>query len=222
MQPTFDQLGAAGMFGSDNIFIHMTGMSDAGWKYAADAGAHVSLSVPIEMQMRHGTPPIQKAIDLGMEISLSSDVECTMTSDPFTQMRGLLTLQRMEANAKALAGEDYPELMTSYEAIRTATIGGAKGLKLDHKVGSLTPGKEADILLLDAGAINVAPLNNAPGAVATLMERSNVDAVLVAGKVKKWQGQLLGFDIGRLTDELVKSRDRVFAKAGVMQDLFAD
>lgn len=222
MQPTFDQLGAEGKFGPDNIFIHMTGMSDAGWKYAADAGAHVSLSVPIEMQMRHGTPPIQKAIDLGMEISLSSDVECTMTSDPFTQMRGLMTLQRMEANAKALAGEDYPELMTSYEALRVATIGGAKGLKLDHKVGSLTPGKEADILLLDAGAINVAPLNNAPGAVATLMERSNVYGVLVGGQVKKWQGQLLGFDIERLTVELVKSRDRVFAKAGIAQDLFAN
>ena len=95
MQPTFDQLAKEGKFGPDNIFLHMTGMSELGWKAAADAGAHVSLSVPIEMQMRHGAPPIQTALDFGMQPSLSSDVECTMTADMFTQMRSVLTLQRM-------------------------------------------------------------------------------------------------------------------------------
>jgi 5-methylthioadenosine/S-adenosylhomocysteine deaminase len=221
MQPTFDELGAAGMFGEDNIFIHMTGMSDDGWKYAADAGAHVSLSVPIEMHMRHGTPPIQQAIDLGMDMSLSTDVECTMTADFFTQMRSLVTLQRMFANEKALSGQEYPELMTTMEAIRQATMGGARGLKLDRKVGSLTPGKEADIILLDAEAINVAPLNNVPGAVVTLMERTNVDTVMVAGEVKKWKGQMLGFDIDRLRGELEASRDYLFEAAKIERNLFA-
>ncbi|WP_340160585.1 amidohydrolase family protein [uncultured Hoeflea sp.] len=221
MQPTFDELGAKGMFGEDNIFIHMTGMSDDGWKYASDAGAHVSLSVPIEMQMRHGTPPIQKAIDLGIDMSLSTDVECTMTADFFTQMRSLVTLQRMFANEKALSGQEYPELMTTMQAIRQATMGGARGLKLDRKVGSLTPGKEADIILLDAEAINVAPLNNVPGAVVTLMERSNVDTVLVAGQVRKWKGEMIGFDIDRLRGELEASRDYLFEAAKIERDLFA-
>jgi 5-methylthioadenosine/S-adenosylhomocysteine deaminase len=221
MQSTFDELGASGQFGDDNIFIHMTGMSDDGWKYATDAGAHVSLSVPIEMHMRHGTPPIQKAIDLGMSTSLSTDVECTMTADFFTQMRSLITLQRMGANEKALSGQEYPELMQCMQAIRQATMGGAQGLKLDHKVGSLTPGKEADIILLDAEAINVAPLNNVPGAVVTLMERSNVDTVMVAGQVKKWRGEMLGFDIARLRGELESSRDYLFDAAGIKRDLFA-
>ena len=85
-------------------------------------------------------------------------------------------------NEKALAGQDYPALMQCADALRIATIEGAKGLKLDHKTGSLTPGKEADIVLLDAEALNVAPLNNAAGAVVTLMERTNVDTVLVAGQ----------------------------------------
>jgi 5-methylthioadenosine/S-adenosylhomocysteine deaminase len=220
MQPTFDALGSAGQFGADNIFIHMTGMSDDGWKYAADAGAHVSLSVPIEMQMRHGTPPIQKALDRGMSMSLSTDVECTMTADFFTQMRSLVTLQRMHVNARALAGEDYPTMLTALDAIRIATMGGAEGLKLAHKIGSLTPGKDADIILLDAQALNVAPLNNVPGAVVTLMERSNVFGVLVAGKVKKWHGQLLGFDLDRLSSELEKSRDYLFETAGIERSLF--
>jgi cytosine/adenosine deaminase-related metal-dependent hydrolase len=221
MAPTFDEIARAGWFGPDNIFIHMTGMSDEAWKIAADAGAHVSMSVPIEMQMRHGTPPIQKARDLGMSYSLSTDVECTMTADPFTQMRGLITLQRMLVNQKALAGEEYPDLMRAREALHTATMGGAEGLKLAHRTGSLTPGKEADIVLLDAEALNVAPLNNAAGAVVTLMERSNVDTVMVAGKVKKWRGQMLGVDITTLRTRLEASRDYIFEAAKMPRDLIA-
>ena len=221
MAPTFEALAKAGQFGPDNIFIHMTGMTEDGWKIAADAGAHVSLSVPIEMHMRHGAPPIQKALDLGMSVSLSSDVECTMTADMFTQMRSLITLQRMHVNEKALAGEAYPALMQCAEALRIATIEGARGLKLDHRTGSLTPGKEADIVLLDAEALNVAPLNNAAGAVVTLMERTNVDTVIVAGRIRKWGGQLLGHDVGKLRRELEASRDRIFEGAGIPHDLFA-
>jgi len=222
MQPTFDRLGAEGWFGPDNIFIHMTGMSEDGWRYAADAGAHVSLSVPIEMQMRHGTPPIQKALDRGMGLSLSSDVECTMTADMFTQMRGLITVQRMFVNASALEGATaYPALMQPMDAIRHATIEGAKGLKLDKVTGSLTPGKQADIILLDANALNVAPLNHVAGAVVTLMERTNIDTVIVGGVVKKWNGQLLGFDIAHLRQQLEQSRDRIFAAAGFERNLFS-
>jgi 5-methylthioadenosine/S-adenosylhomocysteine deaminase len=221
MQPGFDALAEAGMFGDDNIFIHMTGMSDMAWQAAADAGAHVSLAVPIEMQMRHGMPPIQTALDLGMQPSLSSDVECTMTADPFTQMRSCMTLQRAFINQRALEGEeDHPPLLTSRDVIRFATMEGARGLRLDDRTGSLTPGKQADIILLDARAINVHPLNNVPGAVVTLMDRSNVDTVLVAGSIRKWRGELVDADVDRLRGELEESRDYLFEAAGVDQDLF--
>lgn len=221
MQPTFDQLAESGQFGPDNIFIHMTGMSDMAWRRAADAGAHVSLSVPIEMTMRHGMPPIQKCLDLGMQPSLSTDVECTMTADFFTQMRSTLTLQRAFINEAALAGEtDLPDLLTSRDCIRFATAEGAKGLGLDHKVGTLTPGKEADIIMLDATAINVAPLNHVPGAVVTLMERNNVDTVLVAGQIRKWAGHLVDVDLAHLGEQLVASRDYLFNAAGIEHDLF--
>jgi cytosine/adenosine deaminase-related metal-dependent hydrolase len=199
----------------------MTGMSDLGWQATRDAGAAVSLAVPIEMAMRHGMPPLIKTLEMGIAPSLSSDVECTMTADPFTQMRSAMTLQRALVNQMALEGvEDLPELLTSRDVIRFATLQGAKDLKLDAKTGSLTPGKEADIILLDATAINVAPLNSVPGAVVTLMDRSNVDTVIVAGKIRKWRGALLGADLGKLRSELEASRDRLFRAAGIEQDLF--
>jgi cytosine/adenosine deaminase-related metal-dependent hydrolase len=221
LAPPFEQLARADQFGSDNIFIHMTGMSDLSWRKAADAGAHVSLAVPIEMIMRHGTPPLLKALEYGIQPSLSSDVECTIAADPFTQMRAAFTLQRCLVNEAALnGGTNLPELLTSRDVIRFATIEGARCLGLDHKVGSLTPGKEADIVMLDATSINVAPLNFVPGAVVTLMDRSNVDSVLVAGKVLKWRGKLRGFDLPKLRMELEQSRDYLFAAAGVKPDLF--
>ena len=188
----------------------------------------VSLAVPIEMNMRHGTPPIQKALDLGFQPSLSTDVECTLTADFFTQMRSAMALQRMFINGPGRFGENgraetsLPPLATTRDALRWATVNGARDLKLDDKVGSLTPGKEADIIILDAEAINVAPLNHVPGAVVSLMERSNVETVIVAGKIRKWKGRLLDIDLGKLRRELEESRDHLFQRAGIRQDLFRE
>jgi 5-methylthioadenosine/S-adenosylhomocysteine deaminase len=125
----------------------------------AGAPPRFTASSATEPNLRRG---IQKALDLGMSLSLSTDVECTMTADMFTQLRGVITLQRMFANELALQGKEFPKLMSVWDALRLATMGGARGLKIEAKSGSLTPGKDADIILLDATALNVTPLNHAP------------------------------------------------------------
>jgi 5-methylthioadenosine/S-adenosylhomocysteine deaminase len=241
IRPTLDLLaqgkgGDSGTLklGPDNLFIHMTGMSDLGWKAVKDSGAQVSVAFPIEMNMRHGEPPIIKMQSLGMEPSLSVDVECTMTADFFTQMRVAMNLQRLIVNQMILEQGNFsppeqwptpasslPPLLTTRDVLRYATINGAKGLRLDNKVGSLTPGKEADIIILDATKLNVAPLNQVPGAVVSLMDRTNVETVIVAGKVRKWKGQLLDVDLDRLRRQLEDSRDYVFKAAKIPQDLFS-
>jgi cytosine/adenosine deaminase-related metal-dependent hydrolase len=244
IRPILDDLalGTGGVnnniaLGPDNLFIHMTGMSDLGWQGVKDAGAQVSLAVPIEMNMRHGMPPILKMQSLGMEPSLSVDVECTLTADFFTQMRSMMNVQRALVNQMILdtglppnplnpwPGAPFPagtpNLLTTRDVLRFGTMNGAKHLRLDGKVGSLTPGKEADIILLDATALNVAPLNQVPGAVVSLMDRTNVETVIVAGKVRKWKGRLLGVDLPHLRQQVEASRDYVFAAAGVPQDVFS-
>src|SRR6516165_8074438 len=210
IRPILDQLaaGQGGVnndigIGPDNLFIHMTGMSDPGWEAVHDNGAQVSIAFPIEMNMRHGMPPILKMQSLGMEPSLSVDVECTLTADFFTQMRSCMNMQRMVVNQMILEQGTFappnqwptpapgtPPLLTTRDVLRFGTVNGAKALRLDGKTGSLTPGKEADIIILDATRINVAPLNQVPGAVVSLMDRTNVETVIVAGKLRKWTGQL--------------------------------
>jgi cytosine/adenosine deaminase-related metal-dependent hydrolase len=257
IRPIFDALAAGTggnghiAMGPDNLFIHVTGMSDTAWQRVKDVGAQVSIAFPIEMNMRHGMPPILKVQSLGMEPSLSVDVECTMTADFFTQMRSCMNLQRALVNQMILNQESPPNSLelaesnnwglppaaasnpwptppaslpaplTTRDVLRYATMNGAKALRLDGKVGSLTPGKEADIIMLDATAINVAPLNQVPGAVVSLMDRTNVETVIVAGKIRKWQGQLLDVDVDKLRRDLENSRDYVFRQAGIPQDLFS-
>jgi 5-methylthioadenosine/S-adenosylhomocysteine deaminase len=234
--------------GPDNLFIHMTGMSDDGWKGVRDAGAQVSIAFPIEMNMRHGMPPILKMQSLGMEPSLSVDVECTLTADFFTQMRSAMNLQRVVLNEMILlqgsapdpvdwglpghppdvpngnpwpTPKGLPAPLTTRDVLRFGTMNGAKALRLDRKTGSLTPGKEADIIILDATRINVAPLNQVPGAVVSLMDRTNVETVIVAGKVRKWKGELLDVDLPHLRHQLEASRDYLFSAAGIPQNLFS-
>jgi cytosine/adenosine deaminase-related metal-dependent hydrolase len=154
IRPTLDLLaqGKAGDSGTlglgpDNLFIHMTGMSDLGWQGVKNAGAQVSVAVPIEMNMRHGEPPIIKLQSLGMEPSLSVDVECTMTADFFTQMRVCMNMQRMVVNQMILEQGAFefpsqwptpdpslPPLLTTRDVLRFATMNGAKHLRLDGKV----------------------------------------------------------------------------------------
>jgi cytosine/adenosine deaminase-related metal-dependent hydrolase len=241
IRPTLDLLaqgkggdsGTLGL-GPDNLFIHMTGMSDLGWRAVKDHGVQVSVAFPIEMNMRHGEPPIIKLQSLGMEPSLSVDVECTLTADFFTQMRVCMNLQRMIVNQMILEQGDFsppnqyptpaagtPPLLTTRDVLRFATMNGAKHLRLDGKVGSLTPGKEADIIILDATKLNVAPLNQVPGAVVSLMDRTNVETVIVAGKVRKWKGQLVDVDLNHLRRQIEASRDYIFAAAGIPQNLFS-
>ena len=179
----------------------MTGMSDVGWKAAADAGAHVSVAAPIEMHMRHGMPPIQKAIDLGVSLSLSSDVECTMTADMFTQMRGVLTLQRMLANELALRARTT-ETHVRHGHPEARDDRGAK-VSRSTATGSLTPGKDADIILLDATALNVAPLNHASRRHRHADGRSNVST----SHVRRPDQEMAGRD-GRLRHSQTQGRAR--------------
>ena len=216
-----ERMGSAGLMGPDNEYVHCTQLTENVWKMIRDTGGKVSIAPAIEMQMRHGMPPFQTALDHGIRPSLSVDVECNMTADMFSIMRSAFTLQRALVNERAIAGEkDVPRLLTCRDTIELATIEGAKVAHLDHKIGTLTPGKEADIILLATDRINVFPMNNVPGTVVTMMDTSNVEHVFVAGKVRKWRGRLVGVDLPRLRRHIETARDGLLQRSNYPRDLF--
>jgi 5-methylthioadenosine/S-adenosylhomocysteine deaminase len=217
---TLMELGRAGLLRPGDEYIHCTHLSDAAWRLLKDTGAQISIAAPIEMAMGHGMPPIQEALDHGIRPSLSSDVDATMAQDPFTLMRSAFTLQRLLLLQRARKGEqNLPPLLTCRDVLEFATIEGARCAGLEHKVGTLTPGKEADIVMLAADRLNVWPLNNAPGAVVNVMNPSHVDTVFIAGKVKKWRGTLVGVDMPRVLRLVAEARDSVVRRAGFRMNL---
>src|SRR5262245_10040838 len=202
------KLGDEGLMGGDNVYIHFTNATNEQMRRVKDTGGWLSIACPIEMAMRHGMPPIQQALDAGIRPSLSSDVETTMSADMFTQMRGVFTLQRALLNERALKGEQsLPALLTAKDVIEFATLQGARASGLDSRTGTLTPGKEADIVLLRADLTNTLPLNNAYGAIVTAMDTANVDTVLIAGRAVKRGGKLVGVNLENVRKRAAASRD---------------
>jgi cytosine/adenosine deaminase-related metal-dependent hydrolase len=201
---------------SDVTLIHANNLTEAEWQLAAKTGVNISIASPIEMEMGHGIPAIQQSLDHGIRPSLSVDVETEMPGDFFTQMRSVFTLQRMQRLARERAGEkNLPPLLTVRDVVEFATIEGAKDNGLESKVGTLTPGKEADIIMLRTDQINVMPVNNAYGAVVLGMDTSNVDTVFIAGKLMKSQGRLVDVDMARITRQLKQSREYLISKTGL-------
>lgn len=216
--PTPEAL-AMDLVGPDCVYIHAIDprlsaqLSAELWKKMAATRCHVSIAPIIEMQMGHGIPPLQQALDNGILPSLSSDTETNMTADMFSLMRSAFSLQRMMIHERARAGEqDLPPFLTCNQVLQMATLAGAAAAQLDHKIGTLAPGKEADMIMLDARAANSAGFNNVPGAVVTLMDATNIVNVLVAGEAKKWNGKLVGVDMSSLASQIERSQERIFAR----------
>jgi 5-methylthioadenosine/S-adenosylhomocysteine deaminase len=211
-----EKMNAAQALKSDTTYIHCCTLNDTEWKLIKDTGGTISIAGYVETLMGHGNPPTQKAIDMGIRPSLSVDVETSVPNDLFTQMRTMFSLQKNEVWARRLAGDkNPPNFLTVREVLEFATFEGAKANGLERKIGTLTPGKDADIILLRTDQLNVMPFNNAVGAVVTSMGPQNVDTVLIAGKVMKREGKLVGVDMARIAKLGREAQERNYKAANV-------
>jgi cytosine/adenosine deaminase-related metal-dependent hydrolase len=203
------------LLGPDTTYIHCCYFSDEEWRLVADSGGMISIAPQIEAQMGHGWPPIMKAVEYGLRPSLSIDVVTTAPGDMFTQMRAAFACERARVNEIAWqANTEVPETMlTARQMLEMATINGARVAGLEDRTGSLTPGKKADVVLIDAGALNVAPVIDPVAAVVNSADVSNVDTVIVNGVVRKRDGKLLA-DVDNARRLVEASRDYLLGATG--------
>jgi cytosine/adenosine deaminase-related metal-dependent hydrolase len=218
------QLGKEGLLGPDVSLIHCLDLTEDAWQTIANSGTNVVLAATSDAQMglAEGIPPIQQSLDHGIRPALSIDVEVTLTPDMFSQMRAVLWFQRMMAANRRYHGDEAPPSpITVRDVFEFATVRGAVANGLQDRIGSLSPGKQADIVLIRAEDINSMPLNNALGTVVSGSDSRNVDSVFVAGVARKWDGTLVGQDLGRVRDRIHASRDYVLAKSGYPLDILS-
>ena len=213
-------LAKAGMLRDGDLFIHCTHLNDEAWRMIKDIGGRISMSPPLEMAMAHGYPATQDALDRGIRPSLSSDHGTTVAQDAFSMMRTTFNLQRLGVlQRRRRKEENVPPLITCRDVLDFATLQGARCANLDHKVGTLTPGKEADIVMLRADRVDVWPLNNAPSVVANFMNPSHVENVFIAGRVRKWRGELVGVDMPRVLRLAQNARDALMRRTNHQVDM---
>lgn len=228
MASELESLHQQGLLGSDNIFNHCTSLPDEGWKILREAGVRINVCPRSDAHygIEDGMFAMQAAQRHGISPGLSVDNETSYSTDMFMEMRVAFYLQRvMGMHQQKCCGSDHNHMQTTLPAaqlLKSATLDGAACAGLQDKIGSLTPGKQADLILINANDINLYPSGNAFGTVVHATERSNIDTVMIAGRIVKQNGQVLGVDSQRLRAAIDESRAHLFAASGYQPDLFAD
>jgi 5-methylthioadenosine/S-adenosylhomocysteine deaminase len=169
-----------------------------------------------------GIPALQDALDHGMRPGLSVDNETSYSTDMFMEMRVAFYFQRGLARNAAFRGlPNPPAPIRVQDVLEFATVRGAWCAGLLDKCGTLTPGKEADIVLIRAEDINTMPLAHAVGTVVSQAHPGNVDSVFIAGTPKKWRGKLVDVNARKLRQRILASREYLFTQRGYSLDIFA-
>jgi 5-methylthioadenosine/S-adenosylhomocysteine deaminase len=196
-----------GLLDDRTTVVHGNGLSDDQLVMLADAGASVSISPDVELKMGFEPPITGRALAAGIRPSLSVDDCPSAGGDLFSAMRTALAAER-----------GFGGGLASRDVLGFATIDGARTCGRAARTGSLTPGKDADLVLLDAEDPSVFPIGDVCGTVVAAGHPGLVDSVFVAGKAVKRDGRLLGVDLPALRARLLASRDRIASAAGIATD----
>ncbi|WP_027058973.1 amidohydrolase family protein [Mesorhizobium loti] len=212
-----------GLLGPHNIFNHCTRLPEDTWKHFADAGVNVTVNPRSDALFGFDDDRFayQQAIDHGLAPALGIDLDTAFGSDLFGEMHALFGQQRSAMRYRRFRGETNVPAPICVEAVlEAATINGARAAGLETAIGTLTPGKQADIIMVRTDGVAVFPLSNAIGAIVQAVERSDVDTVMVAGKIRKRAGKLVDIDLARLASDATASRDYLLETSGYRTSLF--
>ncbi len=210
LQERFEALYAAGLLTEQHALNHCYDLTDRVWELIAGSGASVNLCPRSDAAFGLGTavPPVAAALANAAAIGLSNDNEVSYGINMFAEMQTLLLRDRAEQFRRAASGgEARPDPLQPSQILEFATLGGASNAGLSRKIGSLTPGKQADIVLIHANGMAALSAAEPVATVTTMAHPGMVDTVIVAGQVRKCGGHLLGIDDDQARAVVTQSRD---------------
>jgi 5-methylthioadenosine/S-adenosylhomocysteine deaminase len=212
-----------GVLGPHNIFNHCTRVPQETWRRFADAGVNVTVNPRSDalFGLDDESFAYQQAIDHGLTPALGIDLDTAFGSDLFGEMHALFGQQRAAMRYRRFRGEaDAPAPISVEAVLNAATVNGARAAGLEGEIGTLTPGKQAEIITVRTDGVGVFPMTNAIGTVVQAVERADVDTVMVAGEIRKRAGKLVGVDVAKLAADVTASRDYLLQASGFRPDLF--
>ena len=220
-----DELWADKLVGPDNTFNHCGALPDRTWQILKDSGATVNVCPRSDAQygLGEGIAAYQHALDHGIKPGFSVDNETSYSTDMFSEMRVAFMIQRALVQNRRFSGQtNLPAPVNVRDVLECATINGANCAGLARKIGTISPGKEADLILTRADDVNLYPSNNALGTLVQAADRSNLDSVIIGGRFRKRGGRMIGLDMPKLKRMVEESRRYLFAANNYKEDLFAE
>jgi 5-methylthioadenosine/S-adenosylhomocysteine deaminase len=206
-RPSVLPLHEAGLLGDDLTFGHCNYLTDEEMRLMAEYGVTATVTPEDELNMGHGHPPILRLMRAGIRPSIGIDTCIAVGGDQFTAMRFALAAPRSLVNAEQLDGGDNPwDLELSVrDVLAMATIEGARALGQEDRIGSLTPGKQADLMVISTADVSMTPVLDPVAAVD----------VFVAGKRVKRDGRLVGVDQAEVSRSATAAATALLERSGV-------
>jgi 5-methylthioadenosine/S-adenosylhomocysteine deaminase len=219
----YSRLAQEGLLGPDHNIAHGNCFAENELKIVLDAGCTITATCFTEMLNYEQPAMLGRMAKFGGVPSIGSDCDPYFNSSMLWVTRHAFQHQRELDNRSLYALGKWPAATQhstqTRDALYWATMGGAKALKLDHKIGSITPGKQADLTLFDTSGMNLfscAPGGDPVHAIVLYAEAADVDSVMIAGQFVKRDGKLVfpADKLATLRDEVLASRERIMHEAG--------
>jgi cytosine/adenosine deaminase-related metal-dependent hydrolase len=210
----YARMAKAGLLGPDHNLVHGTSYDHADLRVVVDNGATLTSTVLVELHHHIGDTMVAAYREAGGKPSMGIDVELYASGQMFREMQAALLFARGK-EVRNSAGRGNSPFKTipvrSREALEWATINGARAFRLDRKIGSLTPGKKADVVMLRMNDINMVPVWDPIYSIVEIAGAGNVDTVIIDGVIRKQDGKLtFPADVLRQRiDELSESGARI-------------
>lgn len=212
------RLDQEGLLGEHINIVHGHALDDDQLHRFCDLGMSFSAAAESEMSQGHGHPLTGRLRQFGRAPSLGVDLESVMSGDMISQARIALGIQRSLDNVahRAAHGTIPPtSTITAREALSWVTVEGARMLQALDRIGTLAPGKQADLVMIRASDLNMQPVHDAVSSVVFQTALSNIDSVMVAGRWKKRRGHLVGVDLPPLIAKLQASGSKITRAMGI-------
>lgn len=216
-RPAVVALNNEGLLGSDLTFGHCNFFTDEEIRLMVDYGVTANVTPEDECNMGHGWPPIARLVAGGVTPNIGVDTLLAVGGDQFTAMRFALAIPRAQHNDTILQTGNNPwELpLSTRDVLRMATIEGARALGKEDRIGSIAPGKQADLVSINVADVSMTPLINPTAAVVHSAGRSTVSDVFIAGRHVKKDGKLVGVDSGKLHAEASRAAAGLLERCGI-------
>jgi cytosine/adenosine deaminase-related metal-dependent hydrolase len=214
----WERLEAAGLLGPNINIVHGHALTDPQLQRFCELGMSFSAAAESEMSQGHGHPLTGRLRQFGRAPSLGVDLESVLSGDMLSQARIALGIQRSLDNVayREQHGSIPPtSTITTREALSWVTVEGARMLQQLDRIGTLAPGKQADLVVIRASDLNMQPVHDAVSSVVFQTSLANIDSVMVGGRWRKREGKLLTGDVAADLRKLRASGEKITRAMGL-------